>query len=171
MLVQSISYVYGSPEGEARREAAPALEHPRRMLGHQERRQGRQDEGRDIGVQSAEGDGAIQSPTGWKLMYHDTETAARRAAPLEEDREPLGPQNLRAHLARESAALVSIALMQSPRFITTLGFSFTAELGHPASMTMAVTGHRNEVQMRADYTLVDSVTPETRTDGRDWPKT
>jgi hypothetical protein len=104
-------------------------------------------------------------------MYHDTETAARRAAPLGEDREPLGQEDLRPHLARQSAALVSIALVQSSRFKTTIGFSFTAELGHPASLTMSVTGHRNEVQMRKDYSLVDSVTPETRTDGRDWPKT
>ena len=26
-----------------------------------------------------------------------------------------------------------------------------AELGHPAAMTMSVTGHKNEAQMYADY--------------------
>jgi hypothetical protein len=31
-----------------------------------------------------------------------------------------------------------------------------AELGHPATLTMAVTGHADEGQMRRDYSLVDS---------------
>ena len=32
-----------------------------------------------------------------------------------------------------------------------LSLSRAAELGHPAAMTMSVTGHKNESQMYADY--------------------
>ena len=89
------------------------------------------------------------------------ETAARHPAQLGADLEPLGEEDVRPHLPGQSAALVSIALVQSSRFRAMIGFSFTAELGHPASVTMSVTGHRNEMQMRKDYSLIDSVWGES----------